>query len=694
MRITYPFAAIVGQEELKLALLLVTVNPAIGGVLIRGEKGTAKSTAVRGLAALLPEIVVNRGCRFSCPAEPQANWCEECRQRYDHDRIRKTDEMRAEKRRVRLINLPLNATEDRVAGGIDFSATISTGTPVFQAGLLAEAHRGILYIDEVNLLDDHIVDLILDAAASGVNVVEREGISICHSCCFVLIGTMNPEEGELRPQLLDRFGLCIEVKGNDDIEDRVCLLTRREEFDYNPRAFLARFAEESNRIREQIRDAGKMVGQVRVTAGTRLFISELCRGNNVAGHRADLVLEQAATTMAALEGDDEVTNNHILRVAPMVLIHRTRDGWPPPPPEPPPPENRENENNEEEQEEGKDDAGKSEETNSRQEQNSEPQNVESETGPEQDETGRDKHKPPEPSGQDGTEEDTDASPDTGNMEDQLFDIGATFAVQKITTTRDRIARRGSGRRSRSMVSQKQGRYSRAGSFGLAGDIALDATIRAAAPFQKSRRGRLAVRLEPRDFRYKIREKRIGNLLLFVVDGSGSMGARGRMAASKGAIMSLLLDAYQKRDKVAMVSFRRDRAENNLPVTCSVELAGRLLAEMKVGGRTPLSAGLIKGYELMRSYLLREPTGRPIVIILTDGKANVSLGEEKPVDEMIRLATAMAHEERAKFIVVDTEEEGLVTFDLAGKLAAALSADYFKIKDIQAEDLVHIVRERQ
>ena len=678
-----PLAAIVGQDELKLGLMLNAVNPAIGGVLIRGEKGTAKSTAVRALTELLPELEVVSGCRFSCNPARRDELCFECQE--------SEGDLASNSRLARLINLPLNATEDRVAGGIDFSSTIKNGKPILQTGLLADAHRAILYIDEVNLLDDHIVDLILDTAASGRNVIEREGLSISHPARFILIGTMNPEEGELRPQLLDRFGLCIEVKGSDDLDERITLLSRREEFDRNPVEFCGKFLDESQRIRRQIIQGRQQLSQVRIPAYMRIFISELCTENNVAGHRADLMMEQAAMALAALEGDCEVRSEHIRRVAHMVLIHRQRDARPPPPPESPQPQDNQNEADAE-QEESEDKPDQQDESEATEEQASEQE----EQSAEQPETSEDQEQTkeegqeeqaaePEEQGQDNTPQ---------NMEDQVFEIGASFRVKKISTAKDRVVRRGSGRRSRSRVSQKQGRYSRASRHGVQGDIALDATIRAAAPHQMGRSGDLAVQLTPDDFRFKIREKRIGNLLLFLVDASGSMGARGRMAASKGAVMSLLLDAYQKRDKVAMVTFRRNEAGVNLPITNSVELAGKLLAEMPVGGRTPLSAGLIKGYEQMRNFLIREPTGRPIVIILTDGKGNVSLGDDKPVDEMLKLGSAMAGEKRAKYIVVDTEEDGLVTFDLARKLAGALEAEYFKIKDMQAEELVNIVREKQ
>jgi magnesium chelatase subunit D len=283
------------------------------------------------------------------------------------------------------------------------------------------------------------------------------------------------------------------------------------------------------------------------------------------------------------------------------------------------------------------------------------------------------------------------APQTG--EDRLFEVGATFKVKPLSSEKDRLFRRGSGRRSRTRVSQKQGRYVKSCFHPRHGDIALDATLRAAAPFQKQRGNGngLKVNLTPQDIRGKIREKRIGNFLLFAVDASGSMGARGRMAASKGAVMSLLLDAYQKRDRVSMISFRRNAADVNLPPTTSVELAGKLLAEMPVGGRTPLSAGLARVHEQVRNVLLKDPSARPIIILITDGKSNVSLGDQKPVDEALMLAAAMARDERSRHIVVDTEEEGLVTFGLARQLAAALCAQYFKIEDLKAQSLVDIVK---
>ncbi len=657
----YPFTALVGQEDLKLSLLLASINPSIGGVLLRGEKGTAKSTAVRAVADILPEIDVITGCGFSCDPNDVNGLCAECLER----------ELQIEQRKIRIITLPLNATEDRVAGGIDFSKTIQEGQIAFQSGLLADAHRGFLYIDEVNLLDDHIIDLILDASSSGINTVEREGVSITHPSRFILIGTMNPEEGELRPQLLDRFGLCVEVTGNEEIAERVELLKRQEAFDHNQNGFIRQFHDKNEQLKTKIRRGRKVLSEIRILPQMRSFIAEFCTQNHVAGHRADLVMEQAALALAALEGAKQVENEHILRVSSMVLIHRSREAEPLPP-EPP---QQQTQNNK------KDD----------------PQEKQEQTDKNTQQENEDTQKPFQGNSADSQPEPQQSEKEKSsstNSQEQMFEIGQVFPVQKISTMKDSQIRRGSGRRSHSRVAQKQGRYSRSSCHGLPGDIALDATIRAAAPWQVFRKGELALNLLPEDFRYKIREKRIGNLLLFIVDASGSMGARGRMAASKGAVMSLLLDAYQKRDKVAMVSFRRDRADLNLPITGSVELAGKQLADMAIGGRTPLSAGLLKGFEVMRNYLVREPTGRPIVIILTDGKTNVSQGNSKPVDEMKTFAATMTNEKRAKYIVVDTEEAGIVNFQLARELAGDLDADYFKIEDIQAEELVQLVREQQ
>ena len=714
----YPFSAIVGQEQLKLALILNAVNPSIGGVLIRGEKGTAKSTTVRALASLLPMIRVNRGCAWSCNPDDPESLCDDCVKKGEHKEnyYHGTMEECAAghngiERRTRVVTLPLNATEDRVAGGIDFSLAVKSGARALQPGLLARVHRGILYVDEINLLDDHIVDIILDASASRENRIEREGISFSHPSDFILVGTMNPEEGELRPQLLDRFGLCVEVTSEKDLEKRILLMLRKEDHDADPEGFSKQYQTDNDLLSDRIKRAGALLKEVGFSDSLRSFVATLCAENNVAGHRADLVIEQAAKALAAYHGKTEAGMDEVKQVAGFALVHRQRETAPPPPPEPPQDHDHDHDNDHD-SEENKD---QNEEEN---QEHPPPEPDENADPNEQDEQGRDENgMEEEPAEQEpGEEESAPESEPQGENEEQdkkdvlerIFEVGETFKVKKFTSPKDRIPRRGSGKRSRSRTAARQGRYVRSTIPRGSHDIAFDATLRAAAPFQIQRKNGsdLAVILKDQDIREKIREKRIGNFLLFLVDASASMGARGRMAASKGAVMSLLLDAYQKRDKVAMVTFRKEEAFVNLPPTSSVELAGKLLEEMPVGGKTPLSSGLVKGFELLRNHLIREPEARPIAIIITDGKGNVSLKNDgpgnaapgngavkrqKPFQEALSLAEKMAFEERIQFVVVDSESRGAVSFGLAEKLAANLNAEYLKIEDLKVNQLVDIAR---
>ncbi len=670
MRVLFPFPAIVGQAELKKSLLLCAINPAVGGVLIRGEKGTAKSTIVRALAEILPPLESPEGCAFGCERSRPETWCERCRQR--------GSELIWRSRPTPVVTLPLNATEDRVSGSLDFESAVKYGRRSLSPGLLAAAHRGIVYVDEVNLLDDHIVDIILDAAASGENRLEREGLSFRHPARFMLIGTMNPEEGELRPQFLDRFGLSVAVSGEEQAEDRVELMLRREAFDRDPAAFRARYAPELEALRLQIVQGRGLLEQIRLPKRLRTFIAELAKGSNVAGHRADLFLEQASLALAALKGRSEVTEEMVIEIAPLVLAHRRRDAAPPPPPPPPPPQ---------EPQEPPQEPDENKERDSQ-------ENKEAQSPPPPETQSQQESPPPPPP----PEENQDSGQDGAPALENIFQIGETFRVRSLQTDKDRLRRRGSGRRSRSRVSQKQGRYIKSGPDTGSGDLALDATVRAAAPHQLARRqnSTLAISLTEADIREKVREKRLGNYLFFLVDASGSMGARGRMTASKGAIMSLLLDAYQKRDRIALISFRRKEATVNLPLTTSVDLAGKLLAELPVGGRTPLSAGLSRAWQEMRNALIKNPLARPIMLIITDGRSNVSLkgNGANALAESLRLAETMALDERVKYIVVDTEEPGALSFGLAAELAGSLGAAYFKINELKAEALVNIVRRSQ
>ena len=318
MRLTFPFSAIVGQEEMKLAILVAAVDPSIGGVLVFGDRGTGKSTAVRALAALLPKMRAVAGCRYGCDPHNPDSLCEECRA------LRAKGALKTNLVSVPVVDLPLGATEDRVVGALDLERALSHGIKAFEPGLLARANRGFLYIDEVNLLEDHLVDLLIDVASSGENVVERDGLSVRHPARFVLVGSGNPEEGELRPQLLDRFGLSVEVKTPDDLPSRVEVVRRRDAFEQDPSAFVEKWTKEDERTRRRIVAGRKHLQAVEIPDLARIRAAELCKALGTDGLRGDLTLIRAARAVAALDGDSTVRDTHLRQVAPSALRHRLR----------------------------------------------------------------------------------------------------------------------------------------------------------------------------------------------------------------------------------------------------------------------------------------------------------------------------------------------------------------------------------
>lgn len=660
----YPFSAIVGQEKMKLALILNAICPSIGGVLIRGEKGTAKSTAVRALAAILPEIDVVAGCPFNCDPHQYERLCPECK-----TKIKQSISLPVIKRRVKVIDLPLGSTEDRVVGSLDLEYAIKEGKTRFEPGLLAAAHRGILYIDEVNLLNDHIVDVILDAAGMGLNIVEREGVSYVHQAEFILIGTMNPEEGELRPQLLDRFGMCIQIAGLEDVNERILLIKLRERFDKNSTDFIREYRSYQNDLSQKIVHAKERLSHVTISDEMVQLCSELALNAFVAGHRADIIMRKTALCIASYKGREEVSEEDVHEAADLVLFHRART--------PPPPPRQQEEEKEEHREEPPDDEREPEKEEERQESRKQQQAE----GREEEKDGEEKDK-----------EESERSMSGIPMSEIVFPAGDTFKVKRIQTERDRILRKGSGRRSRTRTSSKAGRYIMSTMQRKTNDLALDATIRAAAPYQKRRRREdVAIAIEEGDIREKIREKRIGNFIVFVVDASGSMGAGKRMIETKGTILSLLLDAYQKRDKVAMVAFKGDHAEVLLPPTSSIELVHKLLEELPTGGKTPLCHGISLGYQIIQGYFRKDPNIYPLLILISDGKANVSQYGGKPMSEAMEVADMIKDDPRVNTAVVDVEKSGLISFGLAHQLSIRMGARYFKIEDLKADTLVEVLR---
>jgi magnesium chelatase subunit D len=641
----YPFSAIVGQDDLKLALLVNAVSPEVGGVLVRGEKGTAKSTAVRALANLLPSIEVVPGCPYSChPASPNP----EC-PAGPHPA-----EASSETRPVRLVELPVGASTDRLAGTLDIEKALSEGRKAFEPGLLAAAHRGILYVDEVNLLSDHLVDLLLDVAAMGVNHVEREGVSVRHPSRFILVGTMNPEEGELRPQLLDRFGVTVEVTGNPDPTDRVEVVRRRLRYEADPGEFHEEWSNEDAKLAKSVEGARLLLPGVGLDEETLFGISTLCADLGVDGLRGDLVTARTARTLAAWDARDEVTTEDVKRAALLALAHRRRRG----PFEQP---------------------------------GIDPEEIENALSD-------DRPDPPDgpgggapPSGESQNGGGDAPAARTGEPSEARTGIGerSHSALEPFEPVRLEVPDKGTGgplgRRSRIVGEAGLPVGSREDGENL-GDVALAATVRAAAPHQGARRreGR-GLQVRPHDLRQNVREGREGNLILFVVDASGSMAARRRMSAVKGAVLSLLNEAYQRRDKVALISFRGEGARVLLSPTSSVELAASRLQDLPTGGRTPLASGIEKAAEVLKRETLRDRERRPLLVFLTDGRPTTGS------DPMVAAARLRALGPAS--FVVDTEE-GYIKLGMAGELAGALGARCLRLEELRADSLVDLVERRR
>ncbi|MFC4374760.1 magnesium chelatase subunit D family protein [Nocardia halotolerans] len=706
----FPFSAVVGQEQLQLALILSAVHPGIGGVLVRGEKGTAKSTVVRALAQLLPPVVDETGAR---PAK--------------------------------LVELPVGATEDRVVGSLDLERVLRDGEQAFRPGLLAAAHHGVLYVDEVNLLHDHLVDVLLDAAAMGRVHVERDGVSHSHPARFVLVGTMNPEEGELRPQLLDRFGLTVDVSASREVDVRMSVVRRRLDYEADPAAFAARYVDADQVVAERILTARDRLPEVVLDNGELRRIAALCASFDVDGMRADLVVARTATAHAAWRGRDRVTADDVRVAAELALPHRRRRD---PFDEPGISEEQLDEAMQAAAEEVEKASGDDEfdgPNGSRGDGNgadgdaagadgpngSEPQ----EGGDEAlrtDERGGIGHRNdggPDDNGPDGGPEDggpdggpegdgPDGGPEGGGPDGGGPDGGGPngggsggnsraddadgdgqgsrpgaeeFSGTPVSASRQAprwevpgIGEGAPGRRSRART--RSGRMVRPDTDTSTG-LHLLGTVFAAAPRQFER-GRLSgpLALAAEDLRGAYREGREGNLVVFVVDASGSMAARDRLTAVTGAIVTLLRDAYQRRDKVAVISVRGSEAELVLPPTSSVDIAVRRLAGLRTGGKTPLAAGLLKAREVIAREHVRDPRRRPMLVLLTDGRAT---GGPAPLPRTRTAARLLAGEGHTA-MVIDCER-GMIRLGLAAELARDLRARYLRLDELTGETVAEVVR---
>jgi magnesium chelatase subunit D len=669
----YPFSAVVGSDDLALALSLSAVSPDVGGVLVRGEKGTAKSTMVRALASLLPDVTVVEGCRFSCdPAHPDPT-CPDG----PHLTVRSTT------RPPRLVELPVGATEDRVVGSLHLGRALADGVTEYDPGLLAGAHRGLLYVDEVNLLHDHLVDLLLDAAAMGRSTVERDGVSVSHAARFVLVGTMNPEEGELRPQLLDRFGLSVVVSAPRNPAVRVEVIRRRMAYDADPAGMAAGYADAEQEIAERILKSQALLPSVSLDDDALLDIARVCAAFEVDGMRADIVTARAAVAHAAWCGRTEVTREDVRVAARLAIPHRRRrspfddpgiedqtidETLPPEDPDDPG---------------GPDDPG---------------------SGSPDAPAGQDDATPDAPARQDDATPDAparqddgtpdapgrqdDATPDApGRQDDGTPDApgrrvgwsvtaaGDPFRARLLTVTGTGSGTAGRRSRARTTTGRTVGSTRRP-----EGPVHLPATIFAAAQHPG--------RVRRDDVRHALREGRESNLVLLCVDASGSMAAHRRMEQVKAAVLSLLLDAYQRRDKVGMVTFRDQDAWLVLPPTGSVDLAAKRLQTLPAGGRTPLAEGLLEAARTLDRERIKDPRRRPLLVVVTDGRATYG---RDAVARAGRVADHLAAAGVAS-VVIDCET-GRMRMGLAVRLAQRLGAEHVPVGEVSADAITSQVKRK-
>ena len=638
----YPFAAVVGQEQAKKALLIALVNPKAGGLLIGGRKGTAKSVLARSTKELI---------------EPK-----------------------------QFIDLPLNVTEDMLFGSIDIEYAVSKGQKRFAPGILARANENVLYIDEVNLLRQELLLAVLDANAAGMNQVERDGISFTHPVHLTVLATMNPEEGVLPQHILDRFGMYVDVASEMELEQRVKIMRQVLAYGSDVASFREEYATATQELRAKIARALELLPQIQLSDAMLILAAQMVSQALCAGHREEIYLLEAAKALAALAGRSYVLPKDVEEAAQFVLPHRMRK-----PPEPQEPEENEQESQEQDEDDSEnndDEAQDNTEDNSREDNSLPPPPLDNnDDGAADDE--QDKNEQDEKDAQEPKQNNDQLAP-----EEQIADIDKSFRLPKMLLDlgKDRNIRRGSGKRSTTRTDLKQGRYVRAElPKAKVEDLAFDATIRAAAPFQKMREDNgCALNIKQEDLRQKVREKRIGNTFLFAVDASGSMGARERMRAVKGAIFYMLQEAYQKRDRVGMIAFRRQKAELLLPITRSVDLAQKCLAELPTGGKTPLADGLAVALQTLSMLNKHDSELEPILVLVTDGRANATEADGgDPVASALKMAERIG---KAKItsVVIDTESD-FIKLGLAKRVAAAMRANYYTLQRLTKDSIIRIVR---
>lgn len=634
----FPFVAIVGQERLKKGVLIAILNPKVGGLLIGGATGTCKTVAVRSV-------------RDFCLDK-------------------------------KIVEVPLNVTEDVLFGSIDIKKAVLTSEKKFAPGILARADGNIIYIDDANLLREELVKAILDINMAGENIVEIDGVSYAHFTHYSVLATMNSQEAELDKNIFKRFGMYVESVDIKEVSERVEIMKRLLEYNDDMISFRKKYEVETEKIRKQLERAKKILPRVEVSNAMIELATTICIKANCEGHRTELYLLEVARTIAALDGRSFILPKDLDEASEYVLIHKMRKKLE---------QNQEDDiNQEEDQEEDQEEAAAQGDTPDGKGESSEAdsENQDLEENFSNNEENDDNDFP------DGKNEGKDSNALAPEEQVSGIDEGFKMPAIILDLAKNRKIKQGVGKRNLTKTNLKLGRYFKAVlPKGKVKDLAFDATIRAAAPYQMSReRNGQSLNIKAEDIRQKVREKRVGSTFLFIVDASGSMGARERMRAVKGALFNLLQEAYQKRDRVGLIVFRRNKAEVILPITRSVTLAKKHLEEMATGGKTPLPDALELGLATIQAEKKKQTDIDPVVFILTDGRANSSSNknsDKKPLDEALDLAEKYAENE-INTVLIDTES-GFIKLGYAKKIAKKMNASYFTIEKITEESILKIIK---